>query len=82
MDFIHPLARGAKVWTAQLDNGETKRILVIVTNAALDPESTRYNPETIDRLTAAAQDYLEETREADGFLLANRLRDWENSRDR
>ncbi|MEK4035489.1 hypothetical protein WOA01_22020 [Methylocystis sp. IM2] len=82
MEFTHPLARGAKVWTAQLGNGETRRILVIVTNAALDPENKRHNSETIERLTAAAQDYLEDTREADGFLLANRLRDWENSRDR
>ena len=35
MDFSHPLARGAKVWTAQLADGGTRRILVIVTNAVL-----------------------------------------------
>ncbi len=82
MNFTHPLARGAKVWTAKLADGETRRILVIVTNAALDPESKNYNPQTIDRLTAAAEDFLGETGAADGYLFANRLRDWENAKDR
>ncbi len=82
MDFTHPLARGAKVWTANLANGDAKRILVIVTNAELNPESKRYNPETIGRLTSAVEEYLRESGEADGFLFANRLRDWENSKDR
>ncbi|WP_363346533.1 hypothetical protein [Methylocystis echinoides] len=82
MDFIHPLARGAKVWKAQLESGEAKRILVIVTNAELNPESKKYNAQTVDRLTAAAEEFLQESGEADGFLLANRLRDWENSKDR
>lgn len=82
MDFIHPLARGAKVWTAHFGKGETKRILVIVTNAELDSESEKYNPQTVDRLTAAAEDFLQESGAADGYILANRLRDWENSKDR
>ncbi|MGJ0508789.1 MAG: hypothetical protein ACR652_17010 [Methylocystis sp.] len=82
MDFIHPLARGAKVWTASLNTGETRRILVIVTNAELDPAKKKYKPDLIAQLTTAAQEFLADSNEADGFLLANRLRDWENSRDR
>src|SRR5512139_3687840 len=80
MDFSHPLARGAKVWTAQLADGGTRRILVIVTNAVLDPAKKKFNPEHIARLTTAAQEFLQDSGEADGFLFANRMRDWENSR--
>jgi hypothetical protein len=82
MEFNHPLARGAKVWTAYLGEGETRRILVIVTNAVLDPANEHYNPEHISRLNAAARDHLAQSGEADGFILANRLRDWENSREK
>jgi hypothetical protein len=57
--------------------GETKRILVVVTSAELDPSNRKYKPEHIDRLTEAARDYLKETGAAEGFLFANRMRDWE-----
>ena len=77
MIFSHPLARGAKVWTANLDGGQTRRILVIVTNAELDRESHKYKPENIERLSVAARDFLQETGAAEGFLLANRMRDWQ-----
>jgi len=82
MDFTHPLARGAKVWTANFSAGETRRVLIVVTNAELDPQEKGYNPENVARLTTAAQDFLRETGAAEGFILANRMRDWENSRDR
>jgi hypothetical protein len=82
MDFTHPLARGAKVWTATLGNGETRRILVIVTNATLDTGAKKYNPQTIERLTTAAEEFLAESGAADGYLFANRLRDWEGAKDR
>ncbi len=77
MLFSHPLARGAKVWTASLDDGQVKRILVIVTNAELDANSNKFNVENIERLNGAARDFLRETGAADGFLLANRMRDWQ-----
>ena len=76
MVFSHPLARGAKVWIASLEGGNAKRILVIVTNAELDRDSRKYKPENIERLSDAARDFLKETGVADGFLLANRMRDW------
>lgn len=82
MDFTHPLARGAKVWTARFNDGETRRVLIVVTNAELDPGETSYNPENVERLSSAAQEFLQETGAADGFILSNRMRDWENSRDR
>jgi len=77
MLFSHPLARGAKVWTANLEDGQVKRILVIVTNAELDRNSGKYKSENIERLSIAARDFLRETNAADGFLLANRMRDWQ-----
>ncbi len=77
MVFSHPLARGAKVWTANLEDGQIKRILVIVTNAELDANSGKYKADTIERLNVAARDFLRETGTADGFLLANRMRDWQ-----
>ena len=79
MVFTHPLARGAKVWSANLAGGDTKRVLVIVTSAELDPSNRKYKPEHIDRLSEAARDYLKETGAAEGFLLANRMRDWEKA---
>jgi quinol monooxygenase YgiN len=48
-----------------------------VTSAELDPSNCKYKPEHIDRLTEAARDYLKETGAAEGFLFANRMRDWE-----
>ncbi len=77
MLFTHPLARGAKVWSANFEGGESKRILVIVTSAELEPGSRKYKPEHIERLSEAARDFIKETGAADGFLFANRMRDWE-----
>lgn len=77
MLFSHPLARGAKVWTASLEDGQVKRILVIVTNAELDVKSKKYNAENIERLDIAARSFLKETGAADGYLMANRMRDWQ-----
>jgi len=37
MAFSHPLARGAKVWTAKTHDGNEQRVLVIVTTIPLDP---------------------------------------------
>lgn len=82
MDFSHPLARGAKVWTARLRTGEARKILIIVTNAELNAQKKKYNPDNVARLTDAAEAFLEENPDIDGYVLANRLRDWENARDR
>lgn len=76
MIFTHPLARAANILTADLGDGLTKRILVIVTNAELDQSSRKYKPDNIERLSEAAREFLQETSSADGFLLANRMRDW------
>jgi len=80
MEFSHPLARGAKVWPGKFINGKTRRMLVIVTTIELDPTSKRYKEKIVQRLSDAAKEYLDDSNEADGFILVNRLRDWDTSR--
>jgi hypothetical protein len=80
MEFSHPLARGAKVWPGTFINGKTRRMLVIVTTIELAPMSKRYKEKMVKRLSDAAKEYLDDSNEADGFILVNRLRDWDTNR--
>ena len=76
MSFFHPLARGAKVWTARGNDDSEQRVLVIVTTVKLDPAEKGYKRSLVDKLSRAARDHLEESKEAESFVLINRLRDW------
>lgn len=76
MAFVHPLARGAKVWTAKNQDDGEQRILVIVTTLPLDATQKGYKKSLIERLSRAAREYLAESKEAGSFMLINRLRDW------
>jgi hypothetical protein len=76
MAFSHPLARGAKVWTARAHDGSENRVLVIVTTIALDPGEKGYKKSLVERLSRAAHDYLGDSKEAASFILIPRLRDW------
>ena len=80
MAFSHPLARGAKVWTAKSFDGVDQRILVIVTTIPLEPNDKGYKKLLVERLSRAARDYLADSDEAASFLLVPRLRDWKASR--
>lgn len=82
MTFTHPAARGAKVWKAKLKTGETRNVLVVVTNAELDAEKKKYNGDVVGKLTAAVEEYLRENGDVDGYVLANRMRDWEDAKGR
>lgn len=82
MDFNHPAARGAKVWKAKLKSGETKNILIVVTNAELNAEKKKYNSDVIEKLVVAVEEFISDKADIDGYLLSNRLRDWENAKDR
>ena len=79
MTFVHPLARGAKVWTAKSQDDAEHRILVIVTTIPLETSQKRYRKSLVERLSRAARDYLAETNEAGSFVLINRLRDWKTN---
>jgi hypothetical protein len=80
MAFSHPLARGAKVWTAKAQDGAEQRVLVIITTIPLEPNEKGYNKTLVERLSHAARDYLADSKEASSYLLANRLRDWRASK--
>jgi hypothetical protein len=74
MSFTHPLARAAKAWAGP---HRRQRTLVIVTTLALDAKSKRYKKELVEQLTLAADEYLTANpKEASGFILINRMRDW------
>lgn len=81
MSFVHPLARGAKVWIARGRDDSQKRILVIVTTLPLEPSHKGYKKSMVEKLSRAAREHLVETNEADLYLLINRLRDWLKTRD-
>ena len=76
MAFSHPLARGAKVWTAKAQDGGEQRVLVIVTTISLEPNDKGYKKSLVERLSRAAGDYLADSNEAASFLLMSRMRDW------
>jgi hypothetical protein len=76
MSFSHPLARGAKVWTAKAHDGSEQRVLVIVTTIPLEPDEKGYKKSLVERLSRAARDYLTASNEAASFMLLHRLRDW------
>ena len=76
MTFSHPLARNAKVFTAQTHDGQERQILAVVTTVELDPKNGRYKKGLVDKLSAAALDYLAKSDDVKEFVLMNRPRDW------
>jgi hypothetical protein len=76
MAFSHPLARGAKVWTAKAHDGSEQRVLVIITTIPLDPGEKGYKKSLVERLSRAARDHLADSNDAVSFMLMNRMRDW------
>jgi hypothetical protein len=76
MNFSHPLARSASVFTATNNDGSEYRVLAIVTTLELDPSSHNYKKPFIEKLSKAATDYLAGSKEAVAFVLMNRPRDW------
>jgi hypothetical protein len=81
MAFVHPLARGAKVWIARGHDDSESRILVIVTTLPLEPGHKGYKKSMVEKLSRAAREHLAESNDADAYLLVNRLRDWHKTRD-
>jgi hypothetical protein len=80
MAFSHPLARGAKVWTARSGEDKEQRVLVIVTTIPLDAHHKGYKKTLVDKLSRAAREHLAESKDAEAFVLINRLRDWHAAR--
>jgi hypothetical protein len=77
--FSHPLIRASSVWPAVAPDGKEQRMLVIITTLVLNPATKGYKKALVERLSAAAQEYLSShPTEASGFILMNRARDWQS----
>jgi hypothetical protein len=76
MSFVHPLARAAKVWIASGKDDSEQRVLVVVTTVPLDPAHKGYKKSLIEKLSRAVREHLAESKEAESFVLINRMRDW------
>jgi hypothetical protein len=74
--FIHPLARAARIWSADGHDGSEQRILVIVTTMELDPNHKRYQKKLVEKLSHAAKEYLAQSSDATGFLIMNPMSHW------
>jgi hypothetical protein len=75
-EFSHPLARAARVWIAQRQDGSEQRVLVIVTTMELDPENQRYKKKLVEKLSRAAEEYLARSSVASAFVIVNPMRQW------
>lgn len=64
------------MWTARSKDDSEQSVLVIVTTVKLDPAEKGYKKSLVEKLSRAARSHLEESKEAESFLLINRLRDW------
>ncbi len=64
------------MWTAKGKDDREQRILVVVTTVALDPGQKGYKKSLVEKLSRAAREHLAESKEAETFVLINRLRDW------
>ncbi|HZZ62045.1 MAG TPA: hypothetical protein VFE63_12885 [Roseiarcus sp.] len=64
------------MWTARGKDDSEQSVLVIVTTVKLDPAEKGFKKSLVEKLSRAARNHLEESKEAESFLLVNRLRDW------
>ncbi len=77
-EFKHPLARAACLRHAVGVDGSERLLLVVVTTLQLDPEGRGYKKAFVDKLSHAAREYLSRLPNPAGFVLINRLRDWQS----
>ena len=77
MSFSHPLAKAAKIWQATGLDGSKRDVLVVITTLELNSDSKKYKKEKVDRLAAAAHEWIStHSIPLDSFVLVNRPKDW------
>lgn len=64
------------MWTARGKDDSEQSVLVIVTTVKLDPAEKGYKKSLVEKLSHAARTHLDESKEAESFVLISRLRDW------
>jgi len=77
VDFKHPLARKAKIWTGKSRDGTEQQYLLVVTTLELKANREAFRPKHVDRLTKAVEDFVAATPEIAGYMLVNRPKDWD-----
>jgi hypothetical protein len=68
-DFLSPSVAHGR-------DGTEQQILVIKTTAELDPQSERYKKRVVEKLSAAARDYVTRSDRVRAFLFMNPMKDW------
>ena len=68
------------MWTAKSGDDKEQRVLVIVTTIPLDSHHKGYKKGLVEKLSRAAREHLADSKEAEAFMLVNRLRDWNAAR--
>lgn len=68
------------MWTAKSGDDKEQRVLVIVTTIPLDAHHKGYKRGLVEKLSRAAREHLADSKEAEAFMLVNRLRDWNAAR--
>lgn len=77
VEFKHPLARDAKVWTTGGNADAPTRLLVIITTLELDSGHKSHKADKVGRLADAAREWIKNhALEASDFVLISRPRDW------
>ena len=74
--FKHPLARKATLARAHRRDGSEVVALLIVTTLDLDPASPGHKADKVERLHAAARDYLAQHPEIQSYSILARPKDW------
>ncbi len=64
------------MWTARGKDDSEQRVLVVVTTVPLEPRQKGYKKSLVEKLSRAAREHLAESKDAESFVLINRLRDW------
>ena len=75
--FTHPLARKATLATAHRRDGSEAEALLIVTTLELDPKAKGFKAGHVERLHAAAREYLAQAPEISSYAVLTRPKDWQ-----
>jgi hypothetical protein len=82
MPFSHPFAKDAKVVVVTKPSGADRLVLAVLTGIDLDRKGRWHSRAAIEKLSAAIRGYLAESGEAAGYVLIDRLPEWQRQRSR
>ena len=74
--FKHPLARNATVTKLHAREGGEKDLLIVVTTLELDAAAKGFSAKNFQRLHEAAKAFVTDMKDAAGYTIINRAKDW------